>query len=413
MQRSDAMNYSAKEVKLTSGDDYIGLIGRGRFEVYKCLIDGKVKALKFLEHRGSKEDIEAVKTSLRNEVVGLIKAKQSPFVVNLVGVVEYQYCSGIIMDYMPRGNLSGFLKAYKPSFNMRIKVLHDIASGIKYLHHCISECEAVSHNDLKPLNIVLDADFTAKICDFDGSDVIARTSGVAHRKFLRAISCYTENYASPELLNIIYNDGKMVVRTRAMDVYSFSMIVYFMLTGQHPFGCDESDLVITKYRRGERPRIVEYDFNHSGSIPGMLQFVTNLMQKCWNQNPKERPKIQSVASDLENYIGLIGDKQLCDEITTLNRNNPITPEGDHAQYCRTFEEFCERRSGRTFQDDRAEVMETEQPAFSCKATTSDPVNYIEVNNLTDPKRGGSIIIKSPTKIIKCQIVSVDNLTPGN
>lgn len=405
------MNYSAKEVKLMH-ERYCGLIGRGQFEVYKCLVDGKLCALKLLEHHGSKEDIERVKKSLQNEVEALTRAKPSPFVVNLVGVVLYEFSSGVIMDYMPRGNLSDFLRDCRPSFVMRLKTLNEIAAGLEYLHHEISLCHAVSHNDLKPLNVVLDADFTAKICDFDGADVIARTSGIAPRKLQRIISCYTENYAAPELLDTIVQDSDMIERTRGMDVYSFSMIIYYVLTGQHPFGSVESCLVMNKYLNGERPRIDKYDFADTADMMTLLQSVTHLMKECWNENPRSRPKAQSIAFNFRNFMSQINKEQLSEEIATMKQNHPI-PEEDHALYSKSFDEFCRRRNLRTFQDDHGTVTAEPPAANLCKATISDSVNYIEVNNLTvDPHVGGSIIIKSPTTMIKCTIVKVDNVTPG-
>jgi serine/threonine protein kinase len=64
------------------------------------------------------------------------------------------------------------------------------------------------------------------------------------------------------------------------DIFSFSMIMYELCTGHRPFpelktATDFVQAIFTEKRRPEIP-------NTSGSI-------VDLIQQCWNQNPKDRP----------------------------------------------------------------------------------------------------------------------------
>jgi serine/threonine protein kinase len=68
---------------------------------------------------------------------------------------------------MPRGSLYNVHKNEGPlPWSTRIKIAVDIASGLEYLHE-----RKIIHRDVKSLNVLLDNDYNAKICDFGLSKV--------------------------------------------------------------------------------------------------------------------------------------------------------------------------------------------------------------------------------------------------
>ncbi|CAB5388485.1 unnamed protein product [Rhizophagus irregularis] len=77
-------------------------------------------------------------------------------------------------------------------------------------------------------------------------------------------------YVAPEVLS-----GKPY--TQAADIYSFGMIMYFTATGKQPFSNCPHELDICN---GIRPEINELE---------APKYYIDLMKKCWDQNPENRP----------------------------------------------------------------------------------------------------------------------------
>jgi serine/threonine protein kinase len=81
-------------------------------------------------------------------------------------------------------------------------------------------------------------------------------------------------YVAPEVLR-----GKPY--TQAADIYSFGMIMYFAATGRQPFANRAHDGILAlDICNGIRPKINE---------PEAPKCYIDLMKKCWDSNPKNRP----------------------------------------------------------------------------------------------------------------------------
>ncbi|KAK9938098.1 hypothetical protein M0R45_014857 [Rubus argutus] len=67
---------------------------------------------------------------------------------------------------MPNGSLDSHLFNGKSllTWEVRYKIAQDLASGLLYLHQEWEQC--VLHRDIKPINVMLDSNFNAKLGDF-------------------------------------------------------------------------------------------------------------------------------------------------------------------------------------------------------------------------------------------------------
>lgn len=71
---------------------------------------------------------------------------------------------------------------------MRVQIAHDVAEGLAYLH------PSVIHRDLKPQNVLLDANGRAKIADFGISRVKVSTCYFCHASQILVNVLLSESY---------------------------------------------------------------------------------------------------------------------------------------------------------------------------------------------------------------------------
>jgi len=97
------------------------------------------------------------------------------------------------------------------------KFLHQILSGIEYLHTL-----KIVHRDLKPENLLLDFKKDLKIVDFGLSNTYTKGQ-------LLHTPCGSPCYAAPEMIDGKAYSGLMV------DIWSTGIILFAMLCGYLPF----------------------------------------------------------------------------------------------------------------------------------------------------------------------------------
>ena len=80
--------------------------------------------------------------------------------------------------------------------------------------------------------------------------------------------------------------------TKKSDIYSFGMIMWEHTTGKKPFHDRPHDHhLISDILKGERPQITD-------DTP---KFYTELMKKCWDHNPENRPTAMEICYCLWEY----------------------------------------------------------------------------------------------------------------
>ncbi|XP_062341752.1 receptor-interacting serine/threonine-protein kinase 4 isoform X2 [Osmerus eperlanus] len=192
---------------------------------------------------------------------------------------------GLVMEYMETGSLETLLVAEPLPWELRFRIIHETAVGMNFLH-CMNP--PLLHLDLKPANILLDAHYHVKISDFG----LARWNGLSRADDIsRDGFCGTIAYLPPE--SIIEKDR---VSDTKHDVYSFSIVIWGILTQKKPYQGDNNILqIMVKVVRGGRPDL--------GAVPrcrpqACSEFL-NLMQRCWANTPDARPSFQEITSEAE------------------------------------------------------------------------------------------------------------------
>ncbi|KAK4418607.1 G-type lectin S-receptor-like serine/threonine-protein kinase SD2-2 [Sesamum alatum] len=190
-------------------------LGHGGFgAVFRGVLpDSSAVAVKRLERPGGGEK------EFRAEVctIGNI---QHVNLVRLRGFCSENSHRLLVYDYMPNGPLSMYLRhgSQNLSWDVRFRVAVGTARGIAYLHEECRSC--IIHCDIKPENILLDEDFSAKVSDFGLAKLIGRD-------FSRVLATMrgTWGYVAPEWISGV------AITTKA-DVYSYGMTLLELIGGR-------------------------------------------------------------------------------------------------------------------------------------------------------------------------------------
>ncbi|MCD9637883.1 hypothetical protein HAX54_021424 [Datura stramonium] len=189
-------------------------LGRGAFgTVFKgTLADNqKVVAVKRLENVS---DTEHKEFQTEMEVIGKTHHRN---LIRLLGYCQDGSKRLLVYEYMNNGSLADILFTQEKQLTWieRINIVRDIARGLGYLHE---ECETqIIHCDIKPQNILMDAQFLAKISDFGLAKLLKQDQTRTYTG-IRG----TKGYVAPEWYR------KFPVTVKA-DVYSFGIVLFELI----------------------------------------------------------------------------------------------------------------------------------------------------------------------------------------
>lgn len=254
------------------------LIGQGSYgEVFKGFWQGRVVAIKRLFLKDLSKDLMA---DFNNETAIMAKC-QSPEIVKLFGISISSGTFSMVMEFMHNGSLHRVLHnpenklPWKP---LRIRIAVDIGKGLHYLHQ-----QGIIFRDLKSLNVLLDENYQAKICDF-GLAKIKIVSGSSRTNQIAG----TIRWTAPELFD-------RVKANEMSDIYSYGMVLWELATRRIPFDEESNEqLIIQWVKKGER---------ESEKIPeDCPDVLRSLIEACWSPNPQERPTAIQAITKLQEFF---------------------------------------------------------------------------------------------------------------
>lgn len=191
----------------------------------------------------------------------------------------------MVMEWCEGRPLRKILDEGRIPHDRAIRITIDVLDALEYIH-----ANGVVHHDLKPENIMVDAEDNIKLIDFGlASDSAARRRTQA--SFTTILG--TPNYVSPEQVNGKRGDERS-------DIYSTGIVLYEMLAGQLPFsGPTLLDAMNERLlNQPVPPRMID------PSISPQLQEV---ILRALEKDPRKRyPTTRDFAWDLEhlNQVGV-------------------------------------------------------------------------------------------------------------
>lgn len=227
--------------------------------------------------------------------IDMMRQGSSPFVIQVRGVFRGRVPNsgsssqlGLVMEFMERGSLATLQETLggAPPWPLVFRLAHQVALGINFLH---SLSPPLLHLDLKPSNVLLDSYLNAKLTDFG----LARF----YHSVTRASKDDSEeeggtiNYMPPEAFQISYSP------TKASDIYSYGILLWSIVTGKQPYAYAKSSLVRIRIPEGDRPSLDEIRSQAAG-LAGLTGLI-NLMERCWDTRPKQRPSALMCTTEAE------------------------------------------------------------------------------------------------------------------
>ncbi|KAK6944646.1 Serine-threonine/tyrosine-protein kinase, catalytic domain, partial [Dillenia turbinata] len=276
------------------------ILGEGGFgTVYKGVIDESMKpgyktthvAIKELNREGYQGDKEWLAE------VNYLGQFSHPNLVTLIGYCCEDEHRLLVYEYMACGSLEKHLfrkVSASMTWSKRMKIALGAARGLAFLHGAE---RSIIYRDFKTSNILLDADYNAKLSDFG----LAKDGPMGDQTHVSTRVMGTYGYAAPEYVMT----GHLTARS---DVYGFGVVLLEMLLGRR---------AMDKSRPSQEHNLVEWArplLNHNKKLLKILdprmegQYtvraavkVAGLAYQCLSQNPKGRPNMNQVVEILETF----------------------------------------------------------------------------------------------------------------
>ncbi|KAJ0969879.1 hypothetical protein J5N97_022756 [Dioscorea zingiberensis] len=194
----------------------------------------------------------------------------------------------LVYEFMSNGSLTAFLfQEPRPGWYKRVEIVLGIVRGLLYLHE---ECKTpIIHCDIKPQNILLDDEFTARISDFGlakllGPDQTRTNTGIRG----------TKGYVAPEWF-------RNLPITAKVDVYSFGVMLLEIISCRRNLELElprEEETVLVYwaydcYKQGRVDALVGNDEEAMTDLDGVLRLLMVAIW-CIQEDPSRRPTMKRV-----------------------------------------------------------------------------------------------------------------------
>ncbi|KTD48612.1 Serine/threonine-protein kinase StkP [Legionella rubrilucens] len=257
-------------------------IGSGAYSLVYKIQNAKTSkwaAIKeFDEDKTVENDAKILKTLTHKKKATALEGKYTVDFLDRIGLEGKFY---LVMEYMPQGDLEGFLSNFKaiPKKNwgaywkIAYPIMLHCLKGLDFIHSM-----GIAHRDIKPPNILLTATYEPKFCDF----------GLAGKLGNPAEAVGSPLYCAPEIVELHRRSqqsrgakasvvGDLKVEASA-DYFALSLTFWELAARDEVYEGDMEQLYQNRVVKGER-----YDLPENCPVK-----VSTIIQSLWYQDPAKR-----------------------------------------------------------------------------------------------------------------------------
>lgn len=211
-----------------------------------------------------------------------------PNIVKTYEIIYEQDIILIVMEYLPNGDLHECItKLQKFTFEDELRISRQILDALQYLHS-----RGICHRDVKPSNILFDAEMNPKLIDFGMS-----RDNCSSLETL----CGTAFFMPPEIITSKHYDGMKA------DIFSLGVTLHLMSTFTYPFKVSSETQYIND--------ITKNKINVDVKVDGLMG---NVIRNCLFFDPNQRHTAQQlieyIDSSRKHFINFCDCKEECKKI---------------------------------------------------------------------------------------------------
>jgi eukaryotic-like serine/threonine-protein kinase len=251
----------------------------GRYQVKKFLGEGGKKKVYLAYDTLLDRDVafaliktekldDASRMRISREAKAMGKLGDHPNVVTIYDIGQEGEQPYVVLPLMPGGDVEGLIEKapeHRLPIEQAIKITREVCKGLEHAH-----AKGIIHRDIKPGNVWLSGDGTAKVGDFGLALAVdvSRLTG-------EGMMVGTYYYMPPEQAL----GGEVTPRA---DLYSVGAMLYEMVTGRPPFMGDDTVAIIGQHINTPP---VSPNWHRPDLPPPLAALIMRLLEK----DPQKRP----------------------------------------------------------------------------------------------------------------------------
>ncbi|KAL7618405.1 hypothetical protein Lser_V15G01023 [Lactuca serriola] len=276
-EEEEELEWSADMSQLFIGNKFA--MGK-HSRIYRGVYKQNDVAVKLISQPEEDRDLASMLERQFTSEVDMLFRLKHPNIITFFAACKKPPVFCIINEYLCGGSLRAYLHQQEPYSlhpNLVLKLAIDIARGMQYLHS-----QGIIHRDLKSENLLLGEDMCVKVADFGISCLESQCGSV--KGFTG-----TYRWMAPEMI-------KEKKHTKKIDVYSFAIVMWELLTALTPFdNMTPEQAAFAVCQKNARPPL-------HASCP---KAFCGLIRRCWSSKPDKRPGFDEIVKVLEGYAASV------------------------------------------------------------------------------------------------------------
>jgi eukaryotic-like serine/threonine-protein kinase len=292
----------------------------GAYQLISCIGEGGMGSVWLAQRADGRFERQVAIKFLRFAVASPSGAERFKREGRILGQLEHPHIAELIdagvtpggepylvLEYVEGQSIDEYCDRHALTVEARLRLFLDVLEAVAAAH-----MQLIVHRDIKPSNVLIRNDGEAKLLDFGVAKLLAGTETPGDVALITDGGAgLTPLFAAPEQLT-----GRQI--TTATDVYALGVLLYLLLTGQHPAGAGlRSTAEIVKAITEKEPPRASADIvpaeaarvaEKRGTTPDKLRRVLRgdldlIVGKALKKNPQERyASVSAFGDDLRRYL---------------------------------------------------------------------------------------------------------------